>query len=77
MPRKHAARGGGSAPAGRRPHHGKPPNPGPCVRVCCRTEAELVVEPEEDGSDDDGAGRDEHVRRLVQQYKQQGGEVSG
>ena len=33
-------------------------------------EAELVVEPEEDGSDDDGAGRDEHVRKLVQQYRQ-------
>ena len=33
-------------------------------------EAELVVEPEEGGSDDDGAGRDEHVRSLVQQYRQ-------
>ena len=40
-------------------------------------EAELVVEPEAADSDDDGAGRDEHVRQLVQQYKQQAAEVCG
>ncbi|KAI3431726.1 hypothetical protein D9Q98_004768 [Chlorella vulgaris] len=34
-------------------------------------EAEVVVEPEDDGSDDDGAGQDQYVRQLVQQYKQQ------
>lgn len=39
-------------------------------------EAELVVEPEE-GSDDDGAGRDEHVRELVKQYKQAAEQVGG
>lgn len=38
-------------------------------------EAELVVEPEQEGSDDDGAGRDEHVRQLVQAYRQQGEQV--
>lgn len=40
-------------------------------------EAELVVEPEAADSDDDGAGRDEHVRQLVQQYKQQAAEGEG
>lgn len=40
-------------------------------------EAELVVEPEQEGSDDDGAGRDEHVRQLVQAYRQQGEQVGG
>ena len=40
-------------------------------------EAELVVEPEAADSDDDGAGRDEHVRELVQQYKQQAAQVCG
>lgn len=40
-------------------------------------EAELVVEPEQEGSDDDGAGRDEHVRQLVQAYRQQGEQAVG
>ena len=68
-----AAEGGSSAAAaaaGDLEGDEMPASQQPALPPWLYPEAELVVEPEEDGSDDDGAGRDEHVRKLVQQYRQ-------
>ncbi|KAL4421136.1 hypothetical protein ABPG77_001531 [Micractinium sp. CCAP 211/92] len=69
------AAGEAAATANGEQHSSGGPQPGSHPRLY--PEAELLVEPEQEGSDDDGAGRDEHVRQLVQAYRQQGEQAVG